>query len=74
LPNIVATLHAPCRFTCRLHSWQKQANQDADDGNDDKQFHERKATPTALIFDNCFHIDITRGLTSIWTNKFAQLE
>jgi hypothetical protein len=57
-----------------LHSWQKQANQDADDGDDDKQFHERKATQTALIFDNCFHIDITRGLTSIWTNKFAQLE
>jgi len=31
--EMVATLRPPCRLTGRLHGWQKQRHQDADDGD-----------------------------------------
>jgi hypothetical protein len=45
--QVVGALHPPSRFTRGLNRWQQQRYQDADDGDDDKQFHQRETlSPT----------------------------
>ena len=42
LLQVVAALHPPRRFPCRLHRRQQQRDQDADDRDDDQQLDQRK--------------------------------
>ena len=42
--QVVRALHFPRRFAGRLHRRQEQGNQDADDRDDDQQFHQGKTT------------------------------
>jgi hypothetical protein len=39
LLELVAALHSSCRLPRRLHGWQQQRDQNADDRNDHEQFH-----------------------------------
>jgi hypothetical protein len=48
LPNIIAAGHPAGRLASRLYSRQQQANQDPDNGDDDKQFNERKREPAMV--------------------------
>jgi len=54
LLHIVAALHPSCGFPGTLYGWQKQAHEDADNGDHDKQFYERKrsvfCTPNTIQF------------------------
>ena len=43
--DLVAALRPPCGGPGRLHRWQEEAHQRADDGDDHEQFHEREAHP-----------------------------
>jgi hypothetical protein len=43
--QIVATLHSPRRLAGRLHRWQEQRDQNADNGNDDQQLNQRERPP-----------------------------
>jgi len=43
LLEVVAALEASRRFASRLDGGQQQRDQDADDRNDDQEFHQRKA-------------------------------
>jgi hypothetical protein len=38
--DVVHTTGSPCRFTRGLNGWQKQRHQNADNRNDNEQFHE----------------------------------
>ncbi|MEZ6077670.1 MAG: hypothetical protein R3C56_18990 [Pirellulaceae bacterium] len=44
LLQVVAALHAARCFASSLNGRQKQSNQDADDGYDDEEFYQGKAT------------------------------
>ena len=46
--QMIQALGSPCRLAGRLHGRQQQGNQDADDRNDDQQFHQRKSTLGSL--------------------------
>ena len=45
LLEVVAATHPACGLARRLNGGQQQTNQDANDGNDDQQFNERKTRP-----------------------------
>jgi len=47
LLHAVAALHATRRLARRLNRRQKQSNQNADDGDHHKKFHQRKCAPIA---------------------------
>jgi hypothetical protein len=42
LLEVVAATHSSCGLSSRLDGRQKQANEDANDGNDDQKFHQRE--------------------------------
>jgi hypothetical protein len=44
LTKVVQALSSAGRFTSRLHCWQEQAYQDANDRDHDQEFHERKTS------------------------------
>lgn len=47
LLQIILALKSPGRLPGRLNGWKQQGNQNADDGDDDKQLNEREAgSPT----------------------------
>ncbi len=39
LLQVVAALHSPRRFARRLHRWQQQGDQNADDGNNNQELN-----------------------------------
>jgi hypothetical protein len=44
LLQVVDALSSAGGLACRLHSWQQQRHQDADNGDHDQQFDERKSS------------------------------
>jgi hypothetical protein len=46
LLEMVGALNAAGRFPRRLHGREQQRHQNADDGNDNQQFHERETATT----------------------------
>ncbi len=66
--QVVFALCSTGRFPGLLHGGQQQGNQDGNDGDDDKQFDQREATPTlrrqgrrekkADHSDSCVHEDV----------------
>jgi len=46
LLDVIGALHPARRFSRRLYRWQQKCDQDADNGDDDQQFDERKRSRT----------------------------
>jgi hypothetical protein len=44
---MVRTLHPPRRFSRCLHGWKQESNQNADDGNNNQKFNQRKTAQIA---------------------------
>jgi hypothetical protein len=42
LLKVIAAAHPSSRFACGLNGWQKQANQDTNDGDDNQQLDQSK--------------------------------
>jgi hypothetical protein len=49
LLQVVGALHSSCCLAGSLHCREKQGNQYADDGNDDKKFDQRESYSTGLV-------------------------
>jgi hypothetical protein len=58
LLHIVRALHTSGRFPGRLYCRQKQSHQNADNGNDDQQLHQRK---TKRLFHTVPRIEIVKN-------------
>jgi hypothetical protein len=58
LLHIVGALHTSGRFPSRLYCRQKQSHQNADNGNDDQQLHQRK---TKRLFHTVPRIEIVKN-------------
>jgi hypothetical protein len=41
--QVIGALHAPRRFPSRLHCWQQESDQDANDRNHHQQLNQRKS-------------------------------
>jgi hypothetical protein len=47
LLEIVAARRSPCRLACRLHGWQKQADERADDRDHHQELDQRETAGSA---------------------------
>ena len=52
---MIAALHPPRRFAGRLHRWQQQRHQDADDGDNHQKFYESEGRVNLILHAISIH-------------------
>jgi hypothetical protein len=50
LANVVGTSHSTRGFAGGLNCWKQETHQDANNGDDDQEFHQREGGPRSIRF------------------------